>query len=100
MVKKEVPVSVCLDDLRTGRRARVNETECAQLTGRRRHSLQRDRWLGKGMQFQKDENGRIWYDTATVLAYMGTKKHRSTNEYDTSTQVERLERARAALRLG
>jgi hypothetical protein len=92
--KKEVPITV--DDLRTGKRARINEAQCYQITGRKRSSLQRDRWLGKGIPFQADENGRVWYAAEDVLAYLDGEKHRSTSEYDTSSQVARLAKARKA----
>ena len=93
MSQKEV-AAVTLDDLRTGKRARISELECEQLIGRGRASLQRDRWKKKGMPFQKDENGRVWYAAEDVLSYLDGKKHRSTSEYDTHSQVLRLEKAR------
>jgi hypothetical protein len=90
---------VTIEDLRAGRRARVNEAECEQLTGRKRSSLQRDRWKKKGMQFQKDENGRVWYAASDVLTYLEGHKHKSTQEYDTSTKLANLEKARQAKQL-
>lgn len=87
---------ITVDDLRTGKRARITEAECAQITGRKRYSLQRDRWLQKGMRYQKDENGRIWYSAKEVLTYIDGRKHRSTAEYDTSALVLRLSKAREA----
>lgn len=87
---------ITVDNLRSGTRARITEAECEQITGRKRFSLQRDRWQQKGMRYQKDENGRIWYAAGDVLAYIDGKKHRSTAEYDTSSHVMRLSKAREA----
>lgn len=81
---------VTLDDLRTGRRARINEIELEQLGIRRRRSAQRDRWKGKGIPFYRDQNGRIFYAAEDVLAYIDSPKHRSTNEYNTSAQLASL----------
>jgi hypothetical protein len=88
--------TICLDDLTSGRRAVITEVEYAQLKGCSRFKFQRDRYQGKGTPFQRDEGGRIWYAAFDVLKDLQRKSHRSTNEYDTSDQVARLEKARAA----
>ncbi len=93
------PISqLCLDDLITGRRPCISEREYAQLKGCSTYKFQRDRYQGKGIAFQKDERGRIWYSAQDVLADLQRKSHRSTSEYDTSSQVRKLSKARSALR--
>lgn len=90
-------LSVCIDDLISGRRPRINEREYAQLDGRSIYTLQRNRYLGKGIPFQRDDaTGRIWYLADDVLTALQGKTHRSTSEYDTSSQIARLSKARSA----
>lgn len=86
-------------DLRSGRRARINEREASALIGKTVYTLQRDRWQGKGLPFQKDENGRVWYLAADVLAVLDKPRHSGTHEYDTTEAVQRLEKARASAAL-
>jgi hypothetical protein len=95
--KKESP-SLTIHDLEAGRRTRITEGECEQLTGRSKWSLQKDRSAGKGIPFTKDTNGRIWYEAADVLGYLKNPKYRGTFNYDTSAYLDRMERAREAKR--
>lgn len=88
---------VTIDDLRSGRRARVTETELEQLGIRNRRSSQRDRLFGVGIPFQKDpDTKRVFYLAKDVLAYLDRPTHRSTSEYSTSAHHGRLEKARDA----
>jgi hypothetical protein len=90
--------TVRLDDLRSGRRARVNLRECEQLTGRSKASLDKDRVEGRGIPFMKDdENGRIWYSAEAVLAYLAGKQRKSTSEYRTNKHIAQAEHARNAI---
>jgi len=90
------PISMA--DLESGRICRINESEYAELKGCSRYKPQRDRYLGKGIPFQKDDNGSVWYLAADVLADLKRPVYQSTNEYDTSSSIENLSKARAALR--
>lgn len=90
--------NVTVDDLRSGRRARISQCELIVLDGLSRYTHERDRSKGRSrLPFQKDDRGRIWYEATDVLAYLAGAKHRSTNEYDTTEHIERLEIARAIL---
>lgn len=90
-------MGITVEDLRTGKRVRVSEAECSQITGRGRHSLRRDRWLGQGIPYLRDECRRVWYSSEDVLDYLSkATKHKSVSEYDTSRQVKGLEAAREA----
>jgi hypothetical protein len=95
MGRKSTPI--CIDDLLVGRRVRISERELSQLDGRSIYTHQRNRYLGKGIPFQKDDQGRVWYLAEDVLADLQRKRHRSTSEYDTSSQIKRLSKARSAL---
>jgi hypothetical protein len=88
---------ICLNDLISGRRPCISEREYAQLKGCSTYKFQRDRYQGKGTPFQKEEStGRIFYRAEDVLADLQRQVHRSTSEYDTSAQVDRLSKARSA----
>ncbi len=89
---------ICLDDLLSGRRPCISEREYAQLKGCSTYKFQRDRYQGKGIAFQKDERGRIWYNATDVLADLQRKSYQSTSEYDRTTQIKRLSKARQILR--
>jgi hypothetical protein len=90
--------AVTIDDLRSGRRARVTERELSMLIGKSVYTLQRDRWKRKGLPYQKDENGRIWYTAVDVLSLLDAPTHKGTNEYATERNVEHLAKARSAPR--
>lgn len=88
---------VTVDDLRSGRVARINTHQYAALKGNSVYTHQRNRVLGKGIPFQKDESGRVWYRAEDVLAELDAPVHRSTREFDTSVNLERLTKAREVL---
>jgi hypothetical protein len=88
---------VTVDDLRSGKVARINPRQFQRLYGRSIYSQDRDRWQGKGVPFSKDENGRVWYAAEDVLSYIDKPKHRSTCEYDTSSNLAALAVAREKL---
>jgi hypothetical protein len=88
---------VTLDDLRSGRRARINTREFAALRGCQPCTPERERWLGTGIPYSKDSNGRVWYHAVDVLELLDAPKHRGTHEYDTAAHCERLVKARAVL---
>lgn len=98
-MRTQTSESLRLEDLVLGRRACISEKEYAQLKGCSVYKFQRDRYQGRGTPFQKDEHGRIWYKAADVIADLVEREtHRSTNEYDTSAHLQRLAKARKALR--
>lgn len=87
----------CFDDVTSGRRPFINEREYAQLKGCSVYKLQRDRYLGKGIPFHKDQDtGRILYSAENILADLQGTVHHSTSEYDTTSHVKRLSAARKA----
>lgn len=92
-------LSICIGALISGQRPCITEREYAQLKGCSPSKLQRDRWQGKGIPFQKDDRGRVYYLAEDVLADLQRKTHRSTSEYDTSLQVARLLKARSVLKV-
>jgi hypothetical protein len=97
LVAGSVPVcKVTIADLRSGRRARVNEREYAQLSGKSVYTLQRNRWKKKGIPWMKDDSGRVWYAAEDVVADLDRVKHTSTQEYDTRKEMARLDAAREA----
>jgi hypothetical protein len=88
---------VTIDDLRSGRVARITTRQYARLKGNSVYTPQRERVLGKGIPYQKDENGRVWYLAEDVLRDIeGRPLHKSTREYDTQAHLENLRRARLA----
>lgn len=89
-------MTVTLEDLQSGRRARLNQRETAMLTGRGAASLERDRWKGKGMPFSKDENGRVWYAAEDILQYINRPKYKSTSNYPADANLAKMELARSA----
>lgn len=99
MPGKQHPI-LTVDDLRTGRVARATEVDTARILGVSPYTLQRDRSkkASGALLFQKDEKGRIWYAAADILAEIDRPKHEGTNEYDTSEQLQRLEKAREKAR--
>lgn len=88
---------VTVEDLQSGRTARINPRQFERITGRSIYSQDRDRWQGKGIPFSKDQNGRVWYAAEDVLAFLDNPKHRSTCEYDTKEKIAALSAAREKL---
>lgn len=99
MPRVKQPVSI--DDLRSGKVWRIDTRQLSRLDGSSPTTHERKRWKGTSpLPFQRDENGYVYYLTKDVLAYLdklGQRIHRSTSEYDTSTQVARLAKAREVL---
>ncbi len=88
---------VTLDDLQSGRVVRVKQQDFCRLTGESMFTAERNRVIGKGCRFRK-ETGRIWYYTIDILEYLNIPaSHSSTSEYDTSSHIARLDKARRAL---
>jgi hypothetical protein len=97
MAKRNDMQPVTLDDLISGRRARVTTAERARLTGKSVATYQRRRWLGTDIKYQRDTVGTIWYSATDVLAELDQPSYQSTSEYDTTAQTQKLAKARAAL---
>jgi hypothetical protein len=90
---------VTLDDLISGRVARLNTRQYAKLKNCQPCTEERKRSKGLGIPFTKDPiTGAVYYMAEDVLAELQAPKHRSTAEYDTAPQIDRLARARQAIR--
>ncbi|MBY0552101.1 MAG: hypothetical protein K2W95_32755 [Candidatus Obscuribacterales bacterium] len=86
---------VTLEDLQSGRVARISAKQLSKLAGCSEATLARKRWLGTGIAFTKDpESGAVHYMAADVLTYLLRPTHKATVEYGTH-QLGNLERARA-----
>lgn len=84
-----------LEDLQSGRIARINTHQYASLAGCSASTLERKRWKGRGTPYVKDpDTGAVFYLAADVLQDLLRPTHRSTNEYDTRSQIHRLAVAR------
>lgn len=91
-------VALTVEDLRSGRRAEISTREYARLKGCSPYTLERKRWLKKGIPYKTDpETGRVSYRAEDVLKDLDGPTRRSTCEYDTSANVERLTKARQKL---
>lgn len=89
-------MSITLDDLKAGRRAKLKPGEFAQLRGCSEATLSRERWEGSPIAFERDERtGRISYDAQDVLRYLDKPKFKSTSAYQ-HDGTRRMATARAA----
>ncbi len=87
-------ITPTLEDLKTGRVARVSTSQLAVLCGNSIYTHEKNRCEGKGIPFTK-ENGRCWYlapDVLKVLAPEETFKSTAGPDYPKAAHLANLPR--------